>query len=55
MKYVRWALTLALLAVVSQHAHWSVTLCLALTALSCEAQAMLWRTVSTTLNRGGVK
>lgn len=55
MKYLRWILTVALLVVVYQHAHWSVTLCLALTAMSCEAQAMLWRTIASTLNRSGVK
>lgn len=46
MKYVRWALTIALLVIVWRHAHWSVALSLCLLTLATEGQTELWRTLA---------
>jgi hypothetical protein len=42
MKYVRFALTLALLATVWFHAHWSVALCLTLNVVGLELMVALY-------------
>jgi hypothetical protein len=43
MKYVRWALTFALLVVVWFHAHWSVASSLTLMAIAVELLVLVIR------------